>query len=341
MHKCQVKIVFLGICALLSSKSFSQSPQALQQIENLLSDALFFSGQYLTPATDAAIYQASSAWVLTPQKKKLWDVSLSLHTNVFFVPKSNRTLTINNSDFSFFTIEGGATSALVPTALGDDSQIFLTGQIEDGENSNTVRLETPQGIDAEVMVYPYLQGSVGLLYGTELTLKYSTKVKLKHGNYQVYGAGFKHNLSQYFEKLEAKNLYLSAFAGYSKEEISFNFLDTETTYGSLGLNEISGKVDTWQFQVNGSKKWNKFELMTGLIANTSAIEYEVGGPKGEIESVIPVQAIINKKLVEIYADKTNFIGEVSARYQLGSIFLQSVTAFGKFINTNLSVQYEF
>lgn len=326
-------------CMLFGGTVFSQSAEALQQVDDLLTDALFFSKQYLTPATDAAIYQASSAWVLTPQKAKLWEVTVSVHANAFFVPKSNRRFSIRNSDFTFFEIEG-ATSASVPTALGNDDQVYLVGQIDDGANQNPVRLKTPEGIDAEVIVYPYLQGTVGLLYGTELIVKYSTKVKLKRGNYQVYGGGLKHNLSQYFPAMEAKNYYLSVMAGYSKEEISFGFLDAQTSYGNLGLNEITGEVATWQFQANASKKWNNFEVMGGLIANTSEIEYSVGGPKGEIESAIPVQYIINRKLEDIYATKTNFIGEASVRYTFGKFGVQSVTAFGKFINTNLSIQYQ-
>lgn len=341
MHNLASRLAVLLLIFGSVSKTHAQSQQAMQQIENLLSDALVFSSQYLTPATDAAIYQASSNWTITPQRKKLWDVSVGVHTNIFFVPKSNRSFKIQNSDFSFFTIENGATSAIVSTALGNDNQVYLTGTIDDGSNQNTVRIETPQGIDAETMVYPYLQGSIGLPFGTELIAKYSTRVKLKHGEYQVYGFGLQHNLSQYFPQTEAQNLYFSALAGFSKERISFDFLETQTSYGSLGLNEISGDVDTWQFQMNGSKKWNKWEIMAGMIGNVSAIKYEVSGQKGEIEAVIPVQYIINKKLEEIYADKTNIIGEVALRYQLGKVFIQSATAFGKFINTNVSVQYEF
>ncbi len=341
MHKFSCKTALVIMMLFGVGKINAQSPQALQQIENLLGDALVFSSQYLTPATDAAIYQASSNWIITPQRKELWDVTLSLHTNVFFVPKSNRSFRIDNSDFSFFTIENGSSSVIVPTALGNDNQFYLTGTIDDGQNQNVVRIETPQGIDAETMIYPYLQGAIGLPYGSELVAKFSTKVKLKHGNYQVYGAGLKHNLSQYFPTMEAKNVFFSVLAGFSKEEISFDFLDTQTSYGSLGLNEITGKVETWQFQANASKKWNKWELMAGLIGNTSQIEYEVSGPKGEIEAVIPVQRIINKKLESIYTDKTNVIGELALRYEIGKVFVQSATAFGKFINTNLSVQYEF
>ena len=339
-HKYCIQIVFAGFCFLVTTKAVSQSAATLEQIGYLLDDALFYSDKYITPATDAAVYQASSNWVTTPKKKALWDVSLSLHTNVFFVPKSDRKFTISNTDLSFFTIEN-ATTAVVPTALGNDTQFWLVGQLDDGENQNQVRLKTPEGINQETVVYPYIQGSIGLWYGTELVAKYSTKVKLKKGHYQVYGVGLKHNFSQYFKNIEAKNIFFSGLISYSKEDITFDFLDVQTDYGNLGLNEINGLVDTWQFQANVSKQWKKFELMSGLITNTSNFKYKVGGPKGQIEELIPFQYLVNKKLEEIYKTKTNFIAELSGRYQISKFYVQTSVAFGKFANSNFSVQYEF
>ncbi len=338
MHS-RILTIFLFGFGFISIQAVAQSQQTLEQVGHLLDDALFVSDQYLSPAADAAIYQSSSAWVATPQKPELWDFTIGVHTNVFFVPKDDRSFTVSNSDFSFFSLENGSVATL-PTALGNDDKSYLTGEIDDDGNISPVRMRAPEGIDSETIVYPYLQGSVGLVYGTELVVKYSTRVKLKKGYYQVYGAGLKHNISQYFASAESKGIYFSALAAYSHEEISFSFLDTETQYGNLGLNEITGLVDTWQFQANASKKWKNFELMSAVIANTSHIKYEVGGPKGEIESVLPVQYIINEKLREIYKTTTNVLGEVSGRYQFGKFYVQTAIAFGKFVNANLAVQYE-
>lgn len=336
MRKSVKIIIFLIAFLCFTDEAKSQSSQTFEDIGHLLNDALFFSDQYITPATDAAVYQAASGWMTSPKKRKLWDVTLGLHSNVFFVPKRDRSFGIKNSDFSFFQIEGAA-SATVPTALGNDSQVYLVGDL-DGEQ---IRLKSPEGIDQETVFYPYLQGSVALWFGTEVLVKYSTKTKLKKGDYQVYGFGLKHNFSQYFKKLEAKKIHLAALAVYSKEDISFDFISIPTQYGSLGINRLNGLVDTWQFQVNGSKEFKNFELMAGIIANTSKFKYVVGGGKGEIEDVIPLQEILNKKLEEIYKTKTNMIGEISGRYQIKKVFLQSVIGFGKFVNTNFSVQYEF
>ena len=335
-------LLFFGLVFTLfiGNKANSQNFQTLIQIDNLLNDAVNYSDRFITPATDGAVYQSSSNWIATPKKKKLWDVTIGIHNNLFFVPKSDRKFTITNADFTFFQIEN-AESAIVPTAMGNDNQIYLSGTIDDGQTQNPIRLKTPEGIDQETIYYPYLQGSVGLWNGTEFIVKYSGKVKLKKSDYYVYGFGLKHNLSQYFKKIEEKKYYVSTFLGYSKEDISFHFLDVQTDYGNLGLNQITGIANTWQLQINASKELGNFEFMTAFIGNTSNFTYHVDGPKGEVEAYIPVQSIFNRKLENIYKTKINIIGELAARYKINKFFIQTSLAFGKFVNSNLSLQYEF
>jgi len=331
----------IGICLIFSSKSFSQLDQVAQELGLFLNDAVFYSDKYITPATDAAVYQSSSNWMTSPKKRKLFDVTLSVHGNVFFVPKSDRSFEISNSDFSFFTIQDAnsqnISSAIVPTTLGGSEKYYLVGSIA----GNQVKIQTPKGVDSEQIIYPYLQGSIALWKGFEVVTKYSTKVKLKKGDYQVYGLGLKHNFSQYINSLTANKIHLAALVSYSKEDISFDFLDVQTDYGNLGIDRISGLVDTYQFQISGSKEWKNFELMLSSITNTSDFKYKLSGKRGSIEDVIPVQQIFNDRLKQIYKTKINGFTEISGRYQFSKIYVQTTIAFGKFVNSNLSVQYEF
>lgn len=327
---------YLILFLFITNISFSQTNEELEDLGHLISDALFFSNQYITPAADAAVYQSSSGWVNSAKKRPLWDVTLGVHANLFVVPNEDREFEINNSDFSFFSIEN-STSATVPTALGDDSQVYLVGQLGDQE----VRMKTPEGVNQEVIFYPHLSGAISLWYGAEFLVKFAPRTKLKKGDYQVYGFGLKHNFSQYFKTLQAKKINLAWVICYSNEDISFDFLDAQTNFGNIGINRLSGLVDTWQFQITASKDYKNFEFLAGIIANTSDIEYQFTGPKGEIEETIPLQSTLNEKLKEIYKTRTNIIGEVSARYKFNKIYLQSTLAFGKFVNSNLSVQYEF
>lgn len=327
------KIVFLFL--LVSNISFSQPQQELEDLGNLINDALFFSNKYFTPAADAAIYQATSGWVSSPKKRKLWDVTLGIHFNAFLVPTKDRQFVINNSDFTFFNIEN-ASSATVPTALGNNDQVNFIGLL----GTTPVSLKTPEGVNEEVVLYQHFSGSVSLWYGTELVVKYAPQTKLKKGDYQVYGFGFKHNFDQYFKALQTKKINLAGLVCYSNEDISFDFIDPQTSIGSLGINRISGLVNTLQLQFNASKEYKRFEISTGIIVNVSDIKYQFTGDIPPNQA-IPTQSLFNERLKEIYKTKTNFLGEVSCRYKINKMYLQSTFAFGKFVNSNIALQYEF
>jgi hypothetical protein len=338
MHKPAVTILSFVAALLCTGKAVAQNTQEVAaDIGRLITDALFFSNQYVTPATDAAVYQQSSGWITSPRERDLWDVQVGFHTNVFFTPKRDRVFAINNSDFVFFELEEG-NSASVPTALGNDKQVWLTGMLGD----SPVRLETPEGMDMEVVAYPYLQGSVALPWGNEVIIKYSPQVNLKKSNYQVYGFGLKHNISRYFPALKERKVHIAVLAAYAKEDVSFNFLNVQTDYGSLGINRINGLVDTWQFQVSASQQfWDDLEFMGSFIVNTSDVKYRVGGETGTIEEIVSLQAVLNERLKSIYKTRVNCIGEFSAAYNIGNFNVQTIVAFGKFVNTNISLQYLF
>ncbi len=314
----------------------AQTAAQFEQIGYLLEDALLYSKQYLIPATDASVYQASSAWMNSAKKKENWEINIGIHGNMFFVPNSDRSFTISNSDFKFLKLEGTETTAVVPTAIGNDDTYYLVGDL-DGQQ---VRLKTPKGVNQETINYPYLDVSIALPSGTELTGRFSTKTNLKRGYYQVFGVGLKHNISQYFTNLEPKNIHISAMSFYSKEDISFDFLDVNTSYGNLGINNLNGIVDTFHYQLAVSKEIKKFEILGSFIINTSMFNYVVSGDKGAIEDVFPAQKIINQLLDTIEKRKTNYIGEIAVNYSFNKFNILSSFAFGKFFNYNLGVSYK-
>lgn len=327
------------ICALFfgfSNSTQAQTPLQLEQIGYLLEDALLYSKQYLIPATDGAVYQASSAWMNSAKRKKDWQISVGLHGNTFKVPNSDRSFIINNSDFKFLKLQGTATSAEVPTALGNDDTFVLVGDLGGQE----VRLKTPKGVNQEFITYPYLDFSFALPSGSEIIGRFSNKTDLKRGDYQVYGFGLKHNLSQYFPVLENKKIYISAMSFYSNEDISFDFLDVNTAYGNLGINNLNGIVDTYHYQLSVSKEIKKFEILGSFIVNTSDFNYVVSGEKGAIENLIPAQYIINQLLDTIQKRKTNYIGELAVNYSFRDFNFLSAFAFGKFMNFNAGISYK-
>jgi len=326
----------LIIFAFATSEIKAQNTEVFEQIGFLLNDAILYSDKYITPATDGAVYQASSGWMTSTKKKELGEVTFGVNANLFFVPKSDRTFTISDNDFQFFSVEGQNTIT-VPTALGNDDQYYLVGDLGGSE----VRLKSPEGVNEETIFYPYIQAGVGLWYGTELLVKFSPKTKLKKGDYQVYGAGLKHNLDQYFSENFNKSIHVSALAAYSKENLSFDFVDIQSDFGTLGINSLGSSIDTYQTQINISKTHKNLEVIWGVIFNISDFNYKFDGEKGSIENIVPFQDILNDRMKDLSKTKRNLIGEFSGRYQFSKFFVQGTLAFGKFVNTNVSLQYEF
>lgn len=331
-HKLFFSAVFIFSMSFVKAQTATQ----FQQIGYLLEDALLYSKQYLIPATDGAVYQASSGWMNSAKKKKKWQLNLGIHGNLFVVPQSDRSFKIQNSDFKFFKLDGTANSADVPTALGNDNSVTLVGDLDGQE----VRLKTPKGINRETIFYPYLDLSFALPKGFEIVGRFSTKTDLKRGDYQVYGFGLKHNLSQYFPSLAQKQVHIAAMSFYSNEDINFDFLDVNTSYGNLGINNLNGIVATYHYQLSASKEIKNFEILGSFILNTSTFNYVVSGEKGAIENTLPVQQIINQLLDTIQKRKTNYIGEIAVTYTLKDFNFVTALAFGKFLNTNVGVSYK-
>jgi len=128
---------------------------------------------------------------------------------------------------------------------------------------------------------------------------------------------------------------------WSKEDVSFEFLNVKTDYGTLGINQINGLVDTYQLQASGSKEFGKFEVMGSFMYSVSDVKYKVSGETGTIEETIPLQQILNSRLKSIYKTRINYIGEAAIKYNIGKFNVQTILAFGKFLNTNVSLQYLF
>ena len=317
--------------------TFGQSPSLGQQVDNLLSDALFYTNKFISPSVDAAIYQSSSSWMNTPRKREFGTFDLGLHGNVFFVPKNNRSFVVSQSDLSFFELPNNQPVEM-PTAFGEDVDYSFTGNL----GGIPLSISAPNGVNQEQIVYPFLQGTFALWSGFEVVARYSTKVNLKRGDFQVYGFGLKHNFSQYIDYLEKKDIHLAVLVSRSFENVNFDFIETNVQFlGDIGLNRISGDVSTWQFQINGSKVWNRFELILSSITNVSNVKYSVSGNQSSLSQSLPIQSILNDQLKKQYETKINSVTEISGRYQISDFHIQSSFAFGKFANLNLGVQYQF
>ena len=84
MHK---KLIAMKKCffLILFTTCFTFSQQT--DFNSFINDATFFCDKYISTTSNAAVYQSSSAWMSSAKKRKRWDVTLGLNTNLFFIPQ--------------------------------------------------------------------------------------------------------------------------------------------------------------------------------------------------------------------------------------------------------------
>lgn len=313
-----------------------------QQSAALLNDLTWYTKQYIEPASESIIYQAASAWMISPKKKEAWKFTLGLQNNFFVVPGKNRNFQVQNNDFEFFSLDGvtGNSSVSVPTVLGPKSSYYLIGDIEINGDPQTISLRM-DGVNQEIIYYPYLHGNLTLPLGLELHVKYSFKNRLKRGEYQVYGFGLQYNISQHFAKESEFNLAI--MAAYNNENINVDFVQSYRTQIDIGLRSFNTIAQGMQLQVAGSKEFGKWELIGAILWNKSYLKHSFNGVAADIQGVpIDLMPVFNSRVEEFKKDQSLWMGEVSTRYAFAKKFhAQTTFSFGRLFNSNLGIQYDF
>jgi len=320
------------------------------QMGDLIVDAVYYMDRYITPMTDAAVYQASSNMMNSTRALKAGHVVVGLYANFFVVPNRDRSFYLDNSQIKNLQLQG-TSGAVLPSALGSDTQYTLQGQIDIGSPSSPnvlpFSLYTPQGINQETIIYPYIQAGVGLGEGFELSAKFSGHVQLTHGYYQVLGGSLKYNLGHWWPKWQKNKFDTAILVAYINEKVNYEmFKATDPTAQLLlgGIDNMLADVQSMQLQWNTSKTWGKLECMAGILLNHSNFTYKINGNDNSPLRYYgqSLNTLLNKQLTTISKEKWNLIGELSCRYSIWKhTFVQSTFAFGKFANWNSSIQFEF
>lgn len=323
---------------LMSGISFGQTFE--QDVNKTLNDLTYYCGKYVNPVTESIIYQSSSAWMLSPKLKKNWTFTLAANSNILFIPKSSQRFDIKNSDFEIFKIVGVNDNSVVsvPTTFGGTSETYIQADINFLGN-NLVFKTRFDGFEENYMAYPYLQGAIALPYGFELMAKYSFKIKLERREHLIYGYALQYNLNKLFPKLKEKNINIATLIAYNKENVAGPLRMASSSTLDIGIDRLVSNVESYQWQLNASKTFNKFEVIAGFVVNKSNIKYNF---EFKENPQFDVKDKLNTKIKDLDRTQNVFFGEISGRYNIyKDLYLQSTFSIGKNINSNFGLQYEF
>lgn len=302
--------------------SYSQ----FEDVSAIAGDLVLLSDQYVSPAAEAAVYQSSGGWYTSAKEKELWELEVSLQGNLLFIPNKSADFLIDESLLSNLSIQGDATTALTPTALGGDNVVVLEGSI-DGE---VFEFDSPEGISQSYLRHAQAQASLGLWHGTTLIARYSPKIKIKKTFYRTVGVGVQHNISQWFSPNDT-SFDLAGLISYSNYSVSDNFTAVDLPIGVLNSVNVDGQ--SYSFNLIASKAINDFTFSGAFGLVTSDFEYTIGG-EGDL-----VINTLNQALNTIDASRSNFKMDLSVDYRFKDFSLNSMLTFGSYANLVVGLNY--
>lgn len=318
MHK------FIYIIFFWSSLVFSQIDSSGDDIVN---DLVYLAGEYTFPAAEAAAYQASGGWYTSAKKKDLWELEISLQGNLLFIPNKSKSFIIDEANLTNLSIQGEATTASTPTALGSDNFVVLEGMF----NDNAFEFDSPEGINESFVKHAQLQVALGLWSGTSFIGRYSPKIKINKTYYQVLGFGLQHNISQWIPSIKDSSFDISGLATYSFYSVSDNFSEVNLLIGKLNSVIVDGQ--SFMFNIIASKQLKSFNLSSAVGLTSSKFEFEVGG---EGEQVLD---LLNERLGTLNKSKTNFKADVGADYRIGDFSINTMLTIGNYTNLIIGLNY--
>lgn len=327
----------LLILGLILHAGYSSAQAIPEEGRQTVDDILFLADVFAAPAASSAAYQATAGWFTSARALEEWKVDISLHGNALFVPKSKQEFSLNNSDFNVLRIGGGSNGALIPTAFGKKkSDVYYEGNID----GNDFQFDAIDGIDKEVVFYPFPQISLGLPYGTEVAVRALPEMSVSGSRFSSYGAAIKHNFSQYFRFNEEEDLQVAGIISYNLFDLKYNEFDPlvlDYAFNGASTNLITARIidvsaDMWMFKGVASKRYENFEIFGALGVVSSNFEYKLGGSGALL-------GYANEELKTIGGNETQFKGDIGFNLLFDRFKISTMATAGNYFNINMGLHF--
>ncbi len=319
------RFFILSTIVLLSHTAYSQ----FEDVEAVAEDLIFLTDKYITPAANASVFQASGGWYTSVKPKTKFDVELSLQYNLLLIPNNQKTFLVNEAQLQNITIQGSATSSLIPTALGNDNIVVLEGTI----NDDVFEFDAPEGVNSNTIQHGQIQASVGLWKKTTLITRFAPNIKINKTKYKSLGFGIMHNLNQWFNFIKNSSYNFAFLGTYSNYAVDEKFNEADLIIGKINAIKVEG--ESYSFNLLASKSIKSFDFSLGLGVATSNFDYKVGGD-GDL-----LLRILNDGLKTLSNSKTNFKSDISINYNINNLSINTMLTLGDYNNLVFGLNYNF
>lgn len=253
MLQVKKSLLLFAACLLISlagvNTATAQFDDAGEILRSGTNDANLLLQEYLKPFADGFGADLNSGWVNSARPYSTLGFDLRISAGIAIVPTGDRSFNVDELNFENLERVGGPSEA--QTAFGEDVQgpemgIFGTNPVT-GLRQEITRFTMPEGTGYPFVPAPMIQGTVGIIKDTDISLRFMPTVTVKDINTSLFGFGVKHGLNQWLPGGSVMPVDLSVQLGYTSLTSDFGF-DVNPEEGQDIYNPYAGNPTLWDGQ---------------------------------------------------------------------------------------------
>lgn len=320
---------------------------------------------YFEPVGSGFGADLNTGWFNTAKPHSILGFDITVSASVARVPGADRSFNVEELGLGELEyIEEQSSSPVTPTAFGSDESNTTMGAYytnpQTGEEELAFDFEMPRGTDVPYVPAPMVQASVGLVKGTDVTVRYLPPLTLPNDiNLDLWGLGLKHEITQWLPggKLIPVNISLQSGFTNLNSSIAFNVdpeqgSDVENEYDPSTWDGQKAALSSNAFNINVlvGKTLPFISVYGGIGYETSSLSINTPGsyPVTVPNEDYPNNSDQPKKIEKIdnpidisYSDNNSFRGLVGTRLKLAFFNITASYTLSKYPVGQVGVGFSF
>ncbi len=358
-----LKTLCLGFTSLLSLTEAHAQENITTLIKAGAADASTLTAAYIGPIAKGFGAGMNGGWYHTAKPHGLARFDVTLSINAANIPDADKDFDASKLVLQNLTLANNANNVAQTFAgissIGSNNAVFQVNGTSPFTNTDTVfsSFGAPAGYKINNCYAPTVQLAVGLLKNTELMIRYCpTNNVANYGKIGLVGLGIKHSLKQWIPIVNKLPFDLSAYAGFTRLNISSNlsllpdaFTNMKTGKSSSFDNQVFALTTTAQtYGVILSKKVLMVTVYAGLNYQASSTTIELNGdyPLTSFEDRL-TDVNYGKKVIDVLTNPVNInvdgangaTATVGGRFKFLFLTVNASKTFGEYPLTSVGLGF--
>lgn len=194
-----------------------------------IEDATRFSEDFFNAGAESLINNTVNGWYTTAETKEFLDFDIGVVTSLSFVRDEKHRFNLNEVDYLNLAFRTGGLEQSVAGILGQNSSPIIVDVTNDaGGQSEVILPESSGNQEVSKFMVSYIQGSLGLIRGFELKMRYMPKMKISdQTKLRVVGFAIQNQLTHTIYGWRRFPVDIAAIIGYSNFRSTYDFQESE------------------------------------------------------------------------------------------------------------------